>query len=120
MALALRYHVLANMIQADDRLAPAELTELSKLDGPLRNAGLMAYDGTLLAAYQETLDEALTRMPAELSMQEKLSFLAQAFAGAMVDDDFDATERALLDSVAELLGVEESEYAAWVRETFPG
>lgn len=119
MALALRYHVLASMIQADDKLFPAELTELSRLDGPLRNAGLMSYDGTLLAAYHEALDEALTRMPVELSSKDKLAFLKQAFAGAMVDDDFDETERALLDSVAKLLGVAEDEYAAWVSETFP-
>jgi uncharacterized tellurite resistance protein B-like protein len=107
LRLAFTRHVLDLIAQSDGQVVQAEsdFVERTAPDSALAQAGLIDEFGARTVAFEEAREEALARLPVELSLAERLSLLDVFFELVLADGELDRGEGSMLFAAAKLLGI---------------
>jgi uncharacterized tellurite resistance protein B-like protein len=112
LVLVFTRHILGEISRADSVVKPHERLLIERICPTSR---LVAYGfvtalGEPTEAFSAARQEALHRLPLELSDAQKLEICTQLLELCVIDGDFDRTEGSLLVLAASLLGVSSSTF----------
>lgn len=112
LRLAFTRHVLDTLARSDGYLQDSERDFVQDVvpDAAMQAAGLMDEFGVLLPEYDAAHQQALRRLPVELSLEERLAVLGSFFHLCLIDGHLDRSEGSLLYEAARRLGVGSSEF----------
>jgi len=107
LELAFTRHVLDMLAQSDGVVLESEADFVEKIapQSALRMAGLADEFGALTTRYEEAREQALRRLPVELTAARRLHLLEVFFELTVVDGELDRGEGSMLFAAAQLLGI---------------
>jgi len=111
LKLAFAYHVVQEIVGADDNLDIGEMSFLDEVfpNSTLSTAGFIDDDYRPTERYHTAVAQALKALPARLSHPQKLELLDTFLDATLADQDFAREEAAVLVKAAHLLGVRTEE-----------
>jgi uncharacterized tellurite resistance protein B-like protein len=114
LILAFAYNTLQKMEDADGVSDAAEvaLREASFPANQMVKLGFTDGDGKPTQRFEQARDEALQRLPTELTEADKLGLITRFFDMALVDGRLDRAESSLLYQTAHQLGLSSSVFDA--------
>ncbi len=107
LKLAFAYHVVQQIVGADDQVAKGELRFLQTRfpADELRRCGFIGVDGAFTDAYHRATGEALMELPERLNDTEKYQMVDLLLEACLADDELHASEAKVLVHAARLLGI---------------
>lgn len=107
LELALTYHVVQLIIDADQEITESEKVFVQAYFDAERMAefGFLDEEGEPTPRLTEARDEALGRLPRLLSTVRKLELVTTFLGAAVVDDDLARAESKIVVAAAQLLGL---------------
>lgn len=107
LKLAFAYHVVQQIVGADDHLAKGELRFLATRfpSDLLRRCGFIGVEGAFTESYHRATGEALMELPERLNETEKYALVDLLLEACLADDELQLAEAKILVHAARLLGL---------------
>ena len=107
MKQAFAYHVVQQILAADDHVARGEVRFLEERfpRETMVQVGLMDEEGVFTDRFPDAYTEALRRLPAALGRDEKLALITLFLDACVADGALDSNEGRVLLDAADRLGV---------------
>lgn len=111
LELAFAYHVVQLIVGADAKITSEETVYLSAHFPAdiLASSGFTTANGSLTERFAMARDEALDVLPRVLGRKQKLDLVTMFLGAAVVDDDLQRNESAIVVASSQLLGIPNSE-----------